>query len=472
MSTYTGPIVKKATFRPATLKEVKNARGTLAWRMISYPCHMLSKVMGTLEVLWKGPNVLAWKTPILQSYVERFSYYIGYHPEQPFLTRLFTFVGDRYMIDDKKILDAFFRHHRNDEIFTGTLAMDKLFQTLKLIFPEDQLSKEDFMLTCSKDRTSFYQKILHRLLTGEISNLFNSQIQNIAKNTVSQWYDLSENENKINITQATRLFTSKIITLLMFNSDESSVDIAQAIDFISLYIVKTSIRKAPLEDQDRFNQSLKIYREAVEKILKKTDIPLFNENNSLTLAQKKAMVFLLFAAGQETTAALLNYILWTLAKNPESQEMIHQACLSQEDHIPEIDNYIRNALREFSPTYGVGRLVKEDICLEYTFKDEEKPRKYIFFKGEIVAGRIEGLAKKTLPSNTNYNDWHAFGSGVHRCPGEKLALQEVAEFMRALFSNYKIKTDQTESIPKVGLITTQLAEDIYIRMQPRIKMTT
>jgi cytochrome P450 len=450
--------VETAVFRPATADEVNKAKGYPAWQCIRYVWTLCCKVMGTAELIFKKGNILAVKTPYLQQSVDRFSHWIGHYPEQPLVSRIYSFVGDRCFIDNKKIMEAFFKHHRNDEVFEKTPSLSKILDVIKMAFPEDSFTEEDFMFTCTKDATKLYRNLLHHLLNKSRMKEYAPIIQKTTDKMLQDWHSECQNGKIINVTEQTRLFTSSIITQLMFNTDNSSQEIAESINFMNAYIIKTIVGFITKEDKKKFNDSLKLFKKAIEEILAHKDIPLFNQDNTFSPTQKKAMIFMLFFAGQETTASLLNYILWDLAKNPQTQKNL----LSAED----LKRYFNHALNVFNPAYGVGRKLKVDTCLEYKLEGEDQPKKAILFKGEYVAARIYSLAK-TILSPRNYNEWLAFGYGEHRCPGDQLAVEEIKIFVSTLLAKYTIETKQTDPIPVFGYITSQLAKDIYITVNNR-----
>ena len=92
--------------------------------------------MGTLEMYRKGANVIAWQKPYPQDLVDRFSLWIGYSHEQLVMNTFYSFFGDRHFLENKKTMEAFFKYHRNSEIFTNGRSMTKIFQILYQVHPK------------------------------------------------------------------------------------------------------------------------------------------------------------------------------------------------------------------------------------------------------------------------------------------------------------------------------------------------
>lgn len=449
--------VTKATFRPATNEEINEAKGHLAWQCVNSLWTLSCKVMGTVEVYFKGANVLAWKTPLPQVLVEKCSQSLGYMPELPLVKRFYSFIGNRYIIDDKILMEALFSPHRNGEVFVNQSSFSILFDMLSEIFPDDNFNKEDFMFTCTEENTKKYRDLLHSLLKQNRMKEYTPDIQSKATEMLQDWLDTCQKGNSINSTEQTRLFASTIITQVMFGEDKSSKQIAEDINFVNYFIVQKLIRNVKAEHITKFKQATKSFRSTIEEVLQKTTLPL-DTANKLSLAQKKAMIFVLLFAGQETTAALLNYTLWDLAKNPELQEKIRDP--------KELDLYFNVVFNKFNPAFGVGRRLKVDTCLEYKLEGDSQTRKVIMYKGETVSARIQSLAK-TVTDYTSYNQWLPFGYGAHRCPGDQLAIHEIKIFIRQLVEKYTIATKQFAPITQLGYVTLQLADDINITIKQR-----
>jgi cytochrome P450 len=80
---------------------------------------------------------------------------------------------------------------------------------------------------------------------------------------------------------------------------------------------------------------------------------------------------------------------------------------------------------------------------------------------------MSNYAKRDLLSDKEtYSDRYVFGNGPHICPGEKLAHNEIVEFVRLLGKGYVIKTDQ-KNIQQVGHVTMSLSEPIKITIERR-----
>lgn len=470
-------IVEYANFRPATPEEKQAAQGGILWRVVTCPLKIAYQTLGTWEMYQKGANTLTWQQPRIQSLVNRISVWMGYHPEYTFMRSFFSFRGNRHFLEDNtEVLKAFFKHHRQGEDFTNAVSSEKLYELVKATFPEETFSKEDFILTCSPEYTKMYHTLLRTLLAGSKLNQFDPQIRETARFFIENWAKRSQKGEEINVTEETRLFTSSLIVKLMFNEDQQSEKIAKSIDFINYYMIQSQI-KATEKDRATFAEAIKTFQQAVETILKREDLPLFDQANTLSIAQKKVMIFSLLFAGQETTASLLTYILWKLALNSKLQDYLHDQIKGAPSSIPleklgqnleAVKQLFTQSIKEFPPAYGVGRALKGDECLEFRFEGETQTRTCILPKGDMVVARMIKVAENLSPPHAfDYQNWFPFGGGKNRCPGEQLAIREICQFVVEILSDYSLETSQDYPIAKVGHITLKLAEDIRMTLNPR-----
>lgn len=457
--------VTRASFRLATTEEVQQAQGGIAWKCIQCPTNLLYKIMGTAEICWKGPNILAWNTPYPQQWIGRVTHWLGFNEEINFMDKLFSFMGDRYLLHDKVTIKALFEHHRNSEMFINSNSFRTFLNILKETFPEEEFPDESFLLTCSPAQTAIYRGLLHNLLNLSSIKNFQNQIKNTAHTFLTEWENQAES---INVTHQTRLFASSIITQLMFGNDESSETLAEAINFTNIYIIKLLTHQLTQNEKDQFKEYMTQFKTAIENVLNRQEtIPLF-ENSTLTLSEKKAMIFGVFFAGQETTASLLNYMIWQLAKNPDKQTNLYSILTSDNEEEAELalHNFFSESIKEFTPAYGVSRKVNKAVCLEYELQDKPGVFKTIFYPNQLIIARIASLAQNSEKDSHPHN-WFSFGDGPHACPGKYLAKKEIITFLSVLIADYEVTTTQMGEIPKEGLVTLQLAEDIYINLQRR-----
>lgn len=455
--------IEKIEIRAATPQESAQQRGGFIWSVVRLPWDITRKVMGTAKLIFVGANGMLWGRPAVQTWVDKACFRLGYRPEETFMDTFHTYpIGNLHMVSGStKAMKAIFSHHRNRDLLANNLSMNKLYEFCTKVFPDDQITKDDFMLTCSPEKTKEYRSLLHTLLKGAKIKDFAPEIREITESTLNAWSAESE---AINATIETRIHTTQIITRLMFETDASGVEIAQAIDFMNAFITKTILRQVTAEDEAKFQNSLSVFRSKVDEVLNNESTPILAQENTLTLAQKKVLIFTIFFAGQETTASLLAWILYRLASDSKLQEDLKDPMLAE--HVDPADSLFNQEIAHFTPAFAVGRKLAQDACIEYQLKGETATRKLVLFKDEIISASIWREAQNKLASynTSNCNEWLPFGYGPHSCPGEALAKTIVTCFVRELLSNYTVTLASPMDPQKVGLFTLKLSEDVKINV--------
>lgn len=446
--------------RAATEEESTAAKGGFLWRVISTPCELTCKLIGLATLYFNGPNGLALERSCLEKWINKACHLVGLRPEEPFLETFYNPIGNMHKLrGSTKAMRAVLAHHRNDELFVNNRSMTQMFELSKKIFPDDNLSKDDFMLTCSPEQTAKYRDLLHAILKDV--KPFTESIDTAVNQTLAAWEKRCEEGGEINASQEMRLFTSRVICEIMFGDDSACSKITEAIDFMNNYIYKTILRQVTKDDEDRFRDTIASFREAVDTVLQKAEIPLFREKHDLSTAQMKMLIFMIFFAGQETTASLLAWILKELGRSPEEQQLARAN--------PERLNAIfHREIGNFPPAFGIGRTLRKDVCIEYQLKGEGQVRTLVIPKGQTLGAGIKKQAELELASGSdrlNSHRWLPFGSGAHHCPGEKLAKLEIERFLKALLANYQIRLLYPEKVDQIGLFTLKLREDVRIRIE-------
>lgn len=453
------------------------------WRMAAYPIEVAMKVLCTGILYTQKTNALHWYKPLPFELIDKVTGWLRFNPECSFLSYFPTFFGTFYHIQDPLVIKALFKEFRgsseSDGLFTPTKSIRTLQNILKEAFPENEITEEDIMFSCSQTNSKYYRGWLHHLLDQKHITEYQSIIRDEADVTLKEWTLRCKQGQSIHLLEAS-IFASRVITRLMFGQKVGGEALAKAVNFINWYVLHKQIGKISQQDEEKYKESLKIFRDTIDKIINDPEVPLFSSQNQdlLTEAQKKAMAFIIFFAGQETTGFLLGNILRFLGKNKELQSFLREKIQKKDEIQKEIENLITQALAQYPPAYGVSRRIMtgKDICLEYVLEGEQKKRKLIMNQGDFVSARMIEAAKRINSLSTqihtqerSYELWSAFGGGAHSCPGKNLALAEVFEFILLVIQGYDLKTDQIKEPHVVGQITLQFVEDITISLSPLLQ---
>jgi cytochrome P450 len=353
--------------------------------------------------------------------------------------------------------------HRHSDLFTHIKSYQLVFDLLPKVFPETKFTEEDFILTCSEKNTLLYRSLFSGLMTDETAQkVVNEEVSK----TLLEW----SRYPSVNVTEETRILASNIISRILFGEAAGNRELSNAIYFINHFLIKSLTGSLSKEDTDAFDKVCGIFKDETNKVVDKTTpIPFFKDKSDLlTRAQKQALVFGAFVAGQETVSSLLTHILYTLASNPEAQKDLASKDLSSEF----VQRFFVQAIHDFTPAAAVGRRTTKPVCLEYKFKDDDTLRKVIYPEGAQLAGSVFQIAKQHLDASASHAGWMPFGSGPHRCPGMALAENETKTFIASLHTFLKNNGEmilippQTE-VTQVALFTLHLSEDILITFKTK-----
>lgn len=171
-------------------------------------------------------------------------------------------------------------------------------------------------------------------------------------------------------------------------------------------------------------------------------------------------VLILFTAGHETTANVLSFLLYLLAKHPAAQEKAYKEAkavsLEGDDILPKlaqlpyIQNCIEEAMRLFPPAYVIDRVSIQDD----TFEDMHIPKGTMILMSIYELHRYEDFWEKPAtfyPDRFNeidkklYQDYYyPFGAGPRMCVGNNFAMYEMIITVAEILKKYTLTTAITE----------------------------
>ncbi|MEM7457226.1 MAG: cytochrome P450 [Planctomycetota bacterium] len=152
------------------------------------------------------------------------------------------------------------------------------------------------------------------------------------------------------------------------------------------------------------------------------------DSERLTEDELLSMIFLLLAAGHETTVHLITNLLHCLLCHPESRS----ALLSDWTRI---DGAIDETLRYASPVqFTKPRFISADMTFHGVELKQKEMIIPIIAAANCDPARFDDPLRFDIERQQNYH--MTFGSGPHTCLGMKLARTEAREAMRTLFERW------------------------------------
>lgn len=178
-----------------------------------------------------------------------------------------------------------------------------------------------------------------------------------------------------------------------------------------------------------------------------------------TMPQKQLIdeVLILFAAGHETTANALGFILHLLAKHPEKQEKAYQEVarldweqdfeMEQLRELSYVKQCVEEGMRMYPPAYYIDReSIEEDSIDGFTIPKNtmlllaiyELHRDGRFWEApeEFMPERFDVSQKK------DFSDYYfPFGGGPRMCVGNNFAMQEMILTVAEILQKYRLEPD-------------------------------
>lgn len=501
-------------FVPAATYKKHEAKQQASWmsRIISFPCVCVRMTFRCLEKIYNTAllilDVHLFSPRITDVNLLRpFSRCINRAPD---IVEVATLAERYHITSHPEVMTEILKHHRNDlnGIFFGGRVMTTIVDFFQELYPDEKVTREDFILSCNPQNLQRYLEVLNTFLNPMQVTKNSGKIQSIAAEEIAKWEQIANLKGRINITEATKTFATTVIFKLLFGDTGPCDDIdkiIKALDSLNQYLVGQYALGKNFAGVVQFNSDKKIMldvlRDGVERVLNIPDDPNadsmiknMQKDPSFTPLQIRIMVITMLMAGQETTAAVLSYAIWQLARaqNHKYQEDIREE-IKQKGYDPfkanqniiltTVENVLCEALR-LHPQYVISRDAGED--LECVIKDKETKeviKTHSIAKGEGVNPCPYFAARnpETFPDPEVFNpkrhhgittslSWLPFSDGVEKCPGQWLAKNEIRIFLAQLISKFHIRTEQEADIGQKGLLTLKLKEDVLISLEASAKM--
>ncbi|CAG2101452.1 unnamed protein product [Medioppia subpectinata] len=254
-------------------------------------------------------------------------------------------------------------------------------------------------------------------------------------------------------------------------------------DYLQLMINAQNRNADNSEDQDIDDLNEHIFGTTDSKDSLKPKQPM---KAQITDNDMLATSLLFFIAGYETTATLLQFLLYSLSVNEKCQQRLYEEINAFDGNysyesiarMPYLEACIAETLRLYNPLHVTFRIAAQD----YKLGDTE----IIVPKGTLVVFDIQSLhhspeyypnpevwdPERFLPSNRDRlvpYTYMPFGTGPRNCVGMRFALMEAKTAVAHLITKYRFKRTANTAVPlkykKFKIILT--SEVIYLGIEKR-----
>ncbi len=344
-----------------------------------------------------------------------------------------------FCLTDKKLINKLFKHHRCDEnsIFKGNNGMFRFVNIIKEMYPDNIFESNDCMLTCDANNTKKYHNILKKKLGQCDANKF------IIRDNIDKYFGNLHGKNDIN-NLIDKYILDNLLGVMFNKSYTNDYDIFfDSSSKINNYLYTVGTIKNQSPDNDEYIEARNNFKKIIDKIVNENS-DFFDQEN-FSLAQRRLMVSILLFPSQETTRTLICYTIFLLSKyQPPINETIDVT----------VDKIFNQSLMESTPSPQIVRIMRNNTVITNGVKS--------YYPADTAIGAMSCNLTKMYPneSMTNYNTYFPFGTGKHRCPGEKIVLYQTKMLIEYLLLNYKITTDNNEI--KIVRLFVQKIENNYL----------
>lgn len=395
------------------------------------------------------------------------------------------------------IMKAILKHPRKDPergFFNDQENGKAFIPILCDLYPEETISVDDFLLTCHEEFIQNYRQPILQVIGSQNIKKHSGELETIVEEVLNHL----TKDSPVNATEWSLIFSTTVISRLLLGhpgSFEAYKEIAYANDYINKYALKKAWKR-PIskEEKAKYEQSLQTMRQAVEISLKTPEkahlgslVDAMLEKKKMSEIQIRGALLLMYFAGSETTASLLNYILWQLGRHPAYQEKIFDEINEKTGSLYELATQSKTlealfieCIRLFVPAYVIYRQTAAELDL--TVKDPQGkvvfqqtiPNKVGLLSAPTFAGRDPLLYKNpdTFDPDRFLNTpkllrWLPFGEGRHACPGQWLAKAEILMFIAAFVRRYQFQSSPPYEMEQKGYMTLKSSEDVSLTLAAR-----
>lgn len=181
-------------------------------------------------------------------------------------------------------------------------------------------------------------------------------------------------------------------------------------------------------------------------------------------------VMTLFMAGHETTANLLTWTFYLLARHPDVEPRLAQA--AQTGDRGYVNRVVHETLRLYPPAWLIGRESLHDVTL---IDGSVVPAGTTVFVGPKMLHVRPDLYPDPLRLDPDrWIDWQPpafafvpFGGGARRCIGEEFAWIEAEIVLTAIARRYRFAMDPQVNVATLPSVTLRPAGAVMARAEPR-----
>jgi cytochrome P450 len=189
----------------------------------------------------------------------------------------------------------------------------------------------------------------------------------------------------------------------------------------------------------------------------------------LTDEQVRDEVMTLFMAGHETTANLLTWTFYLLARNPDVEKRLRVA--AEDGDRGFVTRVVHETLRLYPPAWLLGRESIGDMTLAGgSFVPANTTvfisPKLLHVRADLFPDPLRFDPDRWLGTPPAPFAFVPFGAGARRCIGEEFAWMEASIVLLALARRFRFEMDTAVEVPTLPSVTLRPAAPVAVRAVP------
>ena len=363
------------------------------------------------------------------------------------------------------------------------------------------------LLTSSGDLWFQQRRLLQPEFDRRALPRFAPAMVQVAEDVAHRWDALARGGEPVDMARQMSALTLEVVgrTLLGAHLEQDAEGVAEALDWLMhdvnerIYAVFDIGERLPTRRTRRFRRELRTLDEAVYRILEErrrhpggddlvSRLLHAQQGEGMSARQLRDELMTFFLAGHETTAMLLSWTWYLLARHPEATERLHDELDDvlggrppNADDVERLDlthRILQESLRLYPPAWFLERLCAADDAIDRYFLPAGSVAMVVPYLTHRHPDHWEEPERfdpdRFLPEPSARRHrwaWVPFGGGPRVCIGKDFAMLEAVLALATLAQRFEAELAEQREVVAEPLVTLRPQGGLPMRIRPRRGVT-